>query len=101
VELVGAKQIASVVGTIVSMSLALHPVACLMTRSLYAMLNSRDSWCQRLTLTKEAQDEVKFWLARVSEFNGQNIWPKPSALRVVYSDASSTGFGGYRLNMVA
>jgi len=95
VELVGAKQIASVVGTIVSMSLALGRVTHLITRSLYAVLNSRESWCQRLTLTKEIQDEVKFWLVRVSEFNGQNIWPKPSALHVVYSDVSSTGFGGY------
>jgi len=59
VELVGAKQIASVVGTMVSMLLAL---ARLMTCSLYAVLNSSDSWYQRLTLTKEAQDEVKFWL---------------------------------------
>ena len=28
-------------------------------------------------------------------FNGQNIWPSPSAVRVVYSDASNTGYGGY------
>ena len=95
VDLIGTKQIASVVGMIISMSLALGPVARLMTRSLYSVLNSRDSWCQRLSLTDEARDEVKFWLARVSEFNGQNMWPKPSALQLVHSDASSTGFGGY------
>ena len=26
---------------------------------------------------------------------GQHIWPRPSAVRVVYSDASSIGYGGY------
>jgi len=91
-DVVPAKQIASV---IVSMSLALGSVSRLMTRSLYAVLNGRSSWCQKLSLTKEAQGEVEFWLARISEFNRQNIWPKPSALRLVYSDVSSTGFGGY------
>ena len=29
------------------------------------------------------------------KFNGQRIWLKPSAVRVVYSDASGTGYGGY------
>ena len=28
-------------------------------------------------------------------FNGQHIWPRPSAVRLVYSDASSTRYGGY------
>ena len=35
-----AKQLASLVGNIMSMSIALGPVARLMTRSLYALLNS-------------------------------------------------------------
>ena len=41
------------------------------------------------------RSELKFWLAKIREFNGQNLWPKPSAVRVVFSDASDTGFGGY------
>ena len=28
-------------------------------------------------------------------FQGQNIWHTPSAIRVVYSDASDTGYGVY------
>ena len=36
-----------------------------------------------------------FWFIELSKFNGQYIWAKPSAVRVVYSDASATGFGGY------
>ena len=43
----------------------------------------------------EAKSELKLWLAKIREFNGQNLWPKPSAVRVVFSDASDTGFGGY------
>ena len=29
------------------------------------------------------------------KINGQDIWYSPSALRVVYTDASDTGYGGY------
>ena len=36
-----AKQLASLVGNIMSISIALEPVARLMTRSLYTLLNSR------------------------------------------------------------
>ena len=43
-ESAGAKQIASITGSIISMSLALGSVSKLMTRSLFAVLNSRISW---------------------------------------------------------
>ena len=69
------------------MSLALGPVTRLMIRSLYSVLKDRTSWCQKLALSLEALDEVQFWLDNRSQFNGRNIWPTPSAVRVVYSDA--------------
>jgi len=62
---------------------------------MYATLNSRISWCYQVNLTDEALQEIEFWINEISNFNGQQIWPKPSAVRVVYSDASSTGYGGY------
>ena len=49
-------------------------------------------------------EEVRFWLNSLESFNGQGIWPKPSAVRVVYSDASAMGYGGYTVehgNLVA
>ena len=77
------------------MSLVLGPVARLQTRSMYAVLNSRQSWCQSLRITQEAKMELIFWLGQLEGFNGQNIWHCPPAIRVVYSDASDTGYGGY------
>ena len=90
-----ARKLVSLIGKIMSMSLALGPIAQLMTYSLYATLNNRVAWCQKLLLTPEALEELKFWFNEVTKCNGQHIWHKPSAVRVVYSDASSTGFGGY------
>ena len=48
-----------------------------------------------MPLTVEAIEKLSFWLKHIDKFSGQNIWPKPSAVRVVYTDVSSTGFGGY------
>ena len=46
-------------------------------------------------MSLEAMDELKFWAANLEEYNAQPIWYTPSAVRVVYSDASNTGYGGY------
>ena len=43
----------------------------------------------------EARTELQFWVESLQDFNAQPIWRSPGALRVVYSDASSTGYGGY------
>ena len=86
-----AKFIASLVGKIISMSLALGPVARFMTRALYA----RNAWCEFLAVTNEARDELLFWVDCLQEYNPQPIWHSPSAVRCVYSDASDTGYGGY------
>ena len=90
-----ARDLASIIGKLISMSLAIGPVARLMTRSLYTVLNSRHFWCQSLHLTPEARQEILFWLTNLDKVNGQGIWHSPSAIRVVYADASATGYGGF------
>ena len=55
-----ARLLASLIGRIMSMSLALGPVTRLMTRSLYAALNSKTAWYQKLTMTPEALGELTF-----------------------------------------
>ena len=66
-----------------------------MTRSLYTLLETRSSWGDVLELIAEASQELKFWEACLSDYKSQPIWHSPSAVRVVYSDASETGYGGY------
>ena len=48
-----------------------------------------------MRLTPEAQHEIKFWSERLRQYNSQPIWYTPSAIRVVYTDASESGYGGY------
>ena len=79
------------------MGLALGPMSRLMTRSLYALLGSRQAWCEHLEINRGVQRELEFWRSSscVAQYNAQPIWISPSAVRLVYSDASDTGNGGH------
>ena len=52
------KYLASIVGRIISMSIAIRPVSRLMTRSLYGLLNTRQAWCEMLTVSPEVRDNI-------------------------------------------
>ena len=77
------------------MSLAIGPVCRLRTRALYVVLNRRTFWTDWLSLTKDALEELHFWRQNIDCFNGQSIWFSAGTTRVAFSDASSTGYGGY------
>ena len=92
-----ARSVASVTGKTISMLIALGPVSRLMTRSLYALISTRYSWCHMLEISADARAELQLWVNQLEEFNGQDIWHSPLAIRFVYSDASNTGCGGYTI----
>ena len=96
-QLVPARLLASVTGQIISMSLAIGPVARLRTRALYEVINKQKFWSEKLPLSPLAHDEILFWQSSLPSFNGSPIWFSPGATRVVFSDASSTGYGGYHI----
>ena len=56
-----ARYLASMLEKIVSMSLAFGPVSRFITRSLYTVLESRQSWSEPLQLSQDAKDELPFW----------------------------------------
>ena len=87
---VKAKSLASIAGKIISMSITIGPVMRLMTRSMYALLNTQHFWCQNLTITDSVQKKISFG-------NGQGLWHTLSAVRMVYANASSTGYAGYTM----
>ena len=89
------RHLASVAGTVISMGAAIGPVSRFMTRSMYSLIESRKSWYDHVELTKEVKEEIDFWSDSLQNYNAQPIWHSPSAVRIVYSDASDTGYGGY------
>ena len=81
---VQASHLASITGTLLSMSMGIDPASCLMMRATYTMIESRVSWCDQLTLTEEARHELEFWLSGLERFRAQPIWHSPSPVRVVH-----------------
>lgn len=92
---VPVRFLTSIVGKIISMSPAIGQVSRLRTRALYKAINARRSSCDSVTLPFDAQEELSFWYHNIDNLNTKPIWFSPGATRVVYSDASSTGYGGY------
>jgi len=60
-----AKRLASLIGKLISMSLAIGPVTRLMTRSMYSLLNTQKAWCDFLPITVEASREIEFWCTEI------------------------------------
>jgi len=92
-----AKKLTSLVGKIISMSPALGAITRLMTHSLCVILNSRTAWCHQVALTDEPFcKKLNFGLWEYQTLMDKKFGQSPSsAVRVVYFDASSTGYGGY------
>ena len=66
---------------------------------MYAMINRRKFWNEKLTVSIDAREEIDFWLQKVESLNGRQFVWSPSATRVAYSDASSSGYGGYTVEV--
>ena len=48
-----------------------------------------------MCINQGARGELLFWQNSIGQLNGQPIWYTSSTTRVAFSDASSTGYGGY------
>lgn len=92
---ISLRSIARIAGYLVSMTIALGPIARLFTRQMYYMIARRESWRDVITLSEPVAQELKFWLNHVDAFSGYAIQRKFSATAIVYSDASVSGFGGF------
>ena len=58
---VKVRDLASVVGQVISLTSCVGSVARIMTRSMYAAVNQKLSWNSEVELTKEACAELAFW----------------------------------------
>lgn len=93
---VHVKNIASIVGQIISMSASCGNVTQIMTRYLHLITNSRSSWNSFVWVHDQAKQELHFWRDKLSSLNGILFWPIPFVpSKVLFTDASLTGCGGF------
>ena len=78
---VSVRAVASIVGQIISMSLAMGPITRLRSR---ALINQRWSWFDSIPLPSDARDELEFWKSSVTHFNSnpRSAWFSPGCTRI-------------------
>ena len=56
---------------------------------------SADTWNSFITLSDNSIEQISFWKNNLSDINVRKFTTDVSCNTIVYSDASSTGYGGY------
>ena len=95
--IVNVRSLATVVGQIISSTPCVGGVTRIMTRSLYAVVNTKVSWDSTVVLTKEACSELVFWSQNVDSLNCRcHSWLSLcQPAKLVYSDASDYACGSF------
>lgn len=90
-----ARSISKIAGQLISMAIAIGPPAHLFTKQMYKFVESKFSWDKPHALSYDVEYELKFWRDNLSKIKTFRIKTRPEITKIVYSDASGTGFGGY------
>ena len=89
------RNVASVCGFVISLTVALGPVARLFTRQMYFFIQMRDLWNDVLPAPEGVLDELRFWSNHVEAFNGYPINRPLSSSATLTCDASGSGYGAH------
>ena len=68
-KILKVRDVASVVGQVISLTPCVGSVAKIMTRAQYTVVNQKQSWDSQVELSKEAFDELTFWIDNVDSLN--------------------------------
>ena len=94
-NITSARRVARIAGQLVSMSIAIGPLAHLLSKQMHKFIESRPSWDRLTILPTEVESGMKFWEENISKIKTFRIKSKPEITRIVFSDASGRGYGGY------
>ena len=97
---VPVRKVASFVGQIISMNIVIGPVSQIMTRYISMDILKASTWNSFIKLSTESCQQLLFWQSTLECLNVRNLNGAGSCSRVVYSDASGTGFAGYEIGTI-
>ena len=91
------RSLACLAGFIISLSLAVGPIARIFTRQMHYAIHARPSWDATFVFSDPLMQELKFWLQSILAFEGFQVILKPifCADSVLFTDASEFAFGDY------
>lgn len=93
-----AKALARVAGTLSSMHLAIGPLVRLFTRSMYQQVAAAASWQSVTPLAAKVVEDLNFWLKNIKHVNGFSFKHHPTTTKIVFTDASQSGYGGFTMS---
>ena len=88
----------SIVGREASTGLVTNNVTNAMTKSLHAYTKSRMPWYATMNIS-QARVELQYWYDNIEKANEAVVDVLTENSRVVYSDTSSTGNGGFAVDL--
>ena len=94
-----ARALAKICGIGISMSRAILP-GKLKLRHLYSLLRTKRSWTDILQLTKDAWDQLEWWLISLHTWNGSPLTSDPVKYQL-WTDSSGGGWGAVLLESEA
>lgn len=89
------RSLARLAGFIISLFLAVGPIARIFTRQMHYAIHARPSWDATFVFSDPLMQELKFWLQNIRAFEGFPLKPIFCADSVLFTDASEFAFGGY------
>ncbi|MCG7876850.1 MAG: DNA N-6-adenine-methyltransferase [Candidatus Thiodiazotropha endolucinida] len=97
---VHVKKVARMVGQITSMSVVLGNMSQIMTRYLSMNILSAFTWNSYIKLSVDSLEQIRFWKNNIFEINIRHLQSQSFCSKIVYSDASHSGYGGYEVQTV-
>lgn len=89
------RELSRIAGSLMSVYLAVGPIARLLTRHMYWAIESRSYWDDTLCFSPGLLQERRFWHPIISSFSGYSIREPLVTHTAVFSDASDVAFGGF------
>ena len=94
---VKVRKLASFVGKVISMNIVLDSFSQIMTRYLSMDILKAQSWESCVIVSSEGLGQLHFWKHNLEFGIGMKFFESLKFSKVVYSDASNTGYAGYEV----
>jgi len=97
---VPVRKLASIVGQIISMSLVLGHLSQIMTRYISFDILSATHWDAYVSVSEDSIEQLRFWQSHLKLVNIVDLFEQVKWSRIVFSDASHSGYAGYEVNTI-
>lgn len=97
---VPVRKAASLIGQIISMGIVIGPVSQIMTRYISMDVLQARTWNSYIKLSADSIRQLVFWENTLDSLNIRQLNTTGCCSKIVYSDASGTGYAGYEVGTI-